>query len=148
LSPRNGRAIGRSTPDAFVGSPARDQQSFDAVAVARRMPAERDRRACGEHDADRDGFAVQPALVVADGLERVAERVAEVQQRSPALLALVLGDDGALISQLRRIACVSAAGRGASSRRRCSSSQSKNGASTMNAVLDDLREPGSELARR
>ena len=32
----------------------------------------------------------------ADGLERVAERVAEVQQRAPALLALVLGDDRGL----------------------------------------------------
>ena len=59
-------------------------------------PAERGRRARREHHAEADGFAVQPALVAADGLDRVAERVAEVQQRAPAVLALVLGDDRGL----------------------------------------------------
>ena len=69
------------------------EQALDALAIVCGKPAERGRRPRREHHADGDGFAVQPALVAADGLERVAEGVAEIQQRAPALLALVLGDD-------------------------------------------------------
>ena len=83
-------------PEAVVGKPALREQALDALAVARAEPAERDRRPRRERHADADGFAVQPALVAADGLERVAEGVAEVQQRAAALLAFVLGDDGGL----------------------------------------------------
>ena len=138
----------RSTPLAVGRKPGAREQVLDALAVAQRQPAERDRRPRRERHAEADGFAVQPALVAADRLERVAERVAEVQQRAPALLALVLGDD-------RGLDLAAAANR---MRQRCRVEApqvvdvllepGEERRVDDDAVLDDLGEAGGELARR
>ena len=130
-------------PEAVVGKPA----SLSRLSIRSQSrvvePAERDRCPRRERHADADGFAVQPALVAADGLERVAEGVAQVQQRAAALLAFVLGDDGGLD--------LAAAPNRVGQRRGVEAPQvvdvaleprEERGVDD-DAVLDDLGEPGS-----
>ena len=51
-------------------------------------------KAAGDDAAHRHAFAVFPALVGGERFERVAEGVAEVEQRALAAFAFVCGDDG------------------------------------------------------
>src|SRR5688572_18363027 len=91
---RMARALGAFPSLQALGQHGAREKVLDALAVLRGKPAERDGGPRRERDADADGLAVQPALVVADCFEGVAEGVAQVQQRAPALLPLILGDDG------------------------------------------------------
>ena len=126
----------RARADARRGRPAgpraraaRARARTSARGEPARARADSSRR---QHHAAADRLAVQPVAVAGARLDRVAEGVAEVQQRAPALLALVLGDDRGLdlagaahrVRRARRVARAAA-------RRRCASSQSKNAASAI-----------------
>ncbi len=135
-------------PEAVVGKPAFVSRLSIRSQSRRPSQPSATRRASRERHADADGFAVQPALVAADGLERVAEGVARVQQRAAALLAFVLGDDGGLD--------LAAAPNRVGQRRGVEAPQvvdvaleprEERGVDD-DAVLDDLGEPGSQLSRR
>ena len=104
--------------------------SRDALDVGGVQPAEPLRQVRGQQHARPDGLAVQPVAVAGRGLDRVAEGVAEVEQRAPPVLALVRRDDLGLDLAGARTACVSAAGSRASS------------------VVDIRLEPVEETPRR
>ena len=72
-------------------------QRLDAGDVLRVDPAEQAREFRRHHRASGNGFAVQPIAVTHAGLDRMAERVAEVQQRTLALFGLVGRDDLGLV---------------------------------------------------
>ena len=72
------------------------QQVAHPPDLRRAEPAEPVREVGRQQHADADGFAVQPFAVAGSRLDRVAEGVAEVQQRAATVLALVLGDDPGL----------------------------------------------------
>ena len=98
-------------------------------------------QAGGQHHAGGDRLAVQPRAVAGGRLDRVAERVAEVEQRALAGLALVGGDDrgldpAAFVDRVRERV-------GVARRERCgrSSSQAKNAASRIAPYLTTSASP-------
>ena len=95
------------------------------------------REAEGERHADRHRLAVQQPVGEAGlGLERVAEGVAEIEQRALAGLALVVGDDAGLGLGSRRRRRGSRAGVARRARRRqFASSQAKKAASPIRPYL-------------
>ena len=84
--------VGEAVPHAHRG-----EMRGDAARRLLRAEAEAGREVEGERAADRDRLAVQqPVGVAGGGLERVAEGVAEVEERALALLGLVADDDRGL----------------------------------------------------
>ena len=70
------------------------EMAFDARRIVRRAEAEARRKVEGHHHADGHGLAMQQLVCIAAfGLQRMAEGVAEIEQRAGAGLALVLADD-------------------------------------------------------
>ena len=80
------------------------------AARRRRRPAQPLRQLRRHHHAAAHGLAVQPLAVAQARLDRVAEGVAEIEDGAQARLRARPGrPPSALISQLRRTACASAA---------------------------------------
>jgi len=76
----------------FDGQPRRRNEIPQAANVTRLYPAQLRR-----HDhARRNGLAVQPFAVSLATLDGVSKRVAEIENRAPPGLSLVLGDDSGL----------------------------------------------------
>ena len=90
--PRRGRSAGSSV----VGRPWAASRSCDLVAQLGLL-GERQR---GEQP-EADGLAVAVALVAGDGLDRMPNRVAEVEGLAQAGVALVLGHDPQLHARAR-----------------------------------------------
>ena len=91
----------------------------------------------GEADADGHGLSVQqPLRVAGPGLERVAERVAEVQEHAVAGLRLVARDDlGLALDAGADTSVASAAASCANTARQFCSSQAKKAASPSRPYL-------------
>ena len=70
---------------------------FDPRCIFRRAEAELGREIEGHDHADGHGFAMEQVVAIAAfQLQRMAEGVAQIQQRPGAGLPLILGDDGGL----------------------------------------------------
>ncbi len=114
--------------------------SATASAVARQPPVAR-RELGGQHDAGGDRFAVQHVSVAEPGLDRVPEGMSEVEERTAALFAFILGDDRGLdlagapdrVSERFRLA--------REQRFDPLSSQAKNAPSAINAALTISASP-------
>ena len=76
-----------------TGRPARSSSDSHARHVVSRQRAQAVRHVGRHQHTDADRFAVQPFDVAGGRFDRVTERVAEIQQRALALLALVAPDD-------------------------------------------------------
>ena len=87
-------ALARRCAAAAIGRPNRSMQPHGALAIAPpcSQPS-RCRHVRSHRHARGDCFAVQPVAVARRRLDRVAERVAEIQDRAQPVLALVDGDD-------------------------------------------------------
>ena len=117
------------------------QQVRTARPRAPSQPSRCERSAAMQH-ADADRLAVQPLAVAGSRLDRVAEGVAEVQQRAAPVLALVLGDDRGLdlagapdrVGERRRVAARAAPSM-------LASSQSKKPASATSPYLITSASP-------
>ena len=71
--------------------------AFDARGISFSDHAELGRQLRGQHHADGNAFAVkQPVGEAGRGFERMAEGVAEIEQRALAVLALVARNDRSL----------------------------------------------------
>ena len=92
--------------EIFTGKPVAERCADGALRFRLRQQAlARGILKCQRHP-DRNGFAVQQAVGKAGGrFQRMAEGVAEIEQRALAVLALVARHDRALVRQLTAIAC-------------------------------------------
>src|ERR1019366_5062375 len=74
----------------------RSEEIGGPIDERRRRPAEGGRGLHLDHRAERDGLAVKPSRVAPVGLERVSDRVAQVEERPRAGLPLVVAHDADL----------------------------------------------------
>ena len=124
------------------------QQRADPSRIGARQPADARGQLGGEHEPGRDGLAVQHAAVARAGLDRVAEGVAEIEERARPLLALVRRDDRGLdlagapdrLGQRRGLAREHA--------RAVRLQPAEEGGVRDERRLHDLREPGAQLPFR
>ena len=133
-----------------------------ATAGPPRRPARRSRSACTRldqaeprrqvgrhHHAAADRLAMQPGAIAQARLDRVAEGVAEIEDRAQARLALVAGDDVGLDSQ-RALAprAPAPACRARASAAMLASIQARNASSAIAPYLITSARPGDEFALR
>ena len=120
-----------------VGRPTAGEMAFDPANVVGRAQAEVAREAERAGHADRHALAVDQhrAVVMGEALERVAEGVAEVEQRALALLGLVGGDDARLGGAARRDRLAAAPARRRTPRASRVSSQAKKSRSPIRPYL-------------
>ena len=85
-----------STCGGFTGSFSRCRSARDAIDFRIRQQAELTGEAGGHRHAGRHRLPMQPFAVAGAELDRVAEGMTEVEQRTPAPLALVARDDPGL----------------------------------------------------
>ena len=122
----------------------------NAVGGARRAVAQALREAERLHHADRNRLAMQqPAGIAGRGFQRMAECVAEIEERAHAGFGFVLGDD-ARLGQAARVDGVDARLRRRRAKMRGAallSSHSKKAASPSSAIFRDLGIAGGQFAR-
>ena len=124
------------------------QQVSYTPDLRRAYPAEPVREVGRQQHSDADCLSVQPLAVTGSLLDRVAEGVAEVQQRTTTVLALVLGDDRGL--DLAGAADRKGERRGlqCEQRRHVGIEPVEKARVRDQPVLDHFGEPGTQLARR
>ena len=131
-----------------VGSPARSTRRRTRSTSRRLQQAALARHRRRHHETRAHRLAVQPRRIGGGGLDRVPERVPEVQQRAFPVFALVAADDLRLdlagaaddVCQRSRVA--------RQQRLEVRLEPGKQRRIADEAVLDDLRKPGAQLARR
>ncbi len=137
-------AMRRRQADGLGDARRRARRPSGAQRLRPRREAEGQRHA--DRHAPRHGRAAP--VVAGSGLQRVAEGVAEIEQRAVAGLVLVARDDVGLgrRSWWRSPRC--APGRRRTRRASSRSSQAKNGGVVDQPVFGDLGIAGAELAQR
>ena len=97
LSPRiDSIARSSESPSMRAGNPAAWTAASIGPIAARSSRPDADRKIGRQHQAAADRLAVQPPRVARHRLDRMTERMAEIQQRPLTGLALVARDDAGL----------------------------------------------------